>query len=968
MRVLLLEFDLYKSVGGGQTVYRRLVETNPGIDFTYFIRQEEPDAARPKNAQAVPFHPRKFFYDPNATFATLEYPHWMWHQYFSAYELAQAVSGEQFDVVEFADYHQFGAFLRPTFEAAGVRFQKIVQSMHGSCSTTHRMDWGMEQSTDVVASTMEQWQFRTSDIRYAISRDYQEEWNRLLPLPVHYLDPRTFLELPKPHPTWNTSGLPRIVFIGRPEKRKGPDIFLKLLQQIPRHLYQEAAIIGPSYGLAIGVPSDQKLREEIRASGLDVKLLPAKSPAELRELFADRTIVALPSRYDTLNLLALESLFSGCPTLIGSGAGACRYLQDIAPEVPYVRVDTERPDTALPELRSLLTDYDSYRARLLRGLGAPQRPVESQSLLQIYQAPSTPDETLRPTIERYHHILAEYAELGANPRRFRMRMAGFRMSEIAKHHHRRTTDASQQFLSDVYQLFHGHPENSEQDLISKIDSYWRIADASKIDRVRVWNELARLEQMRGNRVLTTTYKLRTLRLLGSDRLNDISDVVRALEQHDFTLEARAAHALYGAADSTKEVERYIDATANRHREVREGTFEFVDDRRHPAIPKVTVIVSLYNAAKKLPRFFQEIGRQTLLTSNELEFVFVDSGSPTNEYEVFRELMRTQRLPVLYARTVSRETIQTAWNRGILLARAPYLAFLGVDETVTPDCYSILARALDSDSSVDWVTGNSIITEVDLEGRHLRDVMTYDRTAYEQDLVYLETCYLSWVGALYRKSIHSRFGYYDGTFRAAGDTEFKSRIMPYIRSKALPATLGTFWNYPDERTTASPLAEIEDLRAWYLHRTPAGAHYAHRDKSVEQVERLVEHCLGYRKSYVVPGGHVSTDIDYAICLLRHLERRPERSRLLELLPGLEELQRSYQQLEYVTPFAPFAADRQLGLTQHTCARVRQQHRTLLGGKDPAYAIFNDNRYEQHQWPWRVEATPFRNKKEERYLWL
>ena len=40
-------------------------------------------------------------------------------------------------------------------------------------------------------------------------------------------------------------------------------------------------------------------------------------------------------------------------------------------------------------------------------------------------------------------------------------------------------------------------------------------------------------------------------------------------------------------------------------------------------------------------------------------------------------------------------------------------------------------------------------------------------------------------------------------------------------RGIPQTLGVFLNYPEERTTASPKAEIEDLRAWYLHRTVAG---------------------------------------------------------------------------------------------------------------------------------------------------
>lgn len=969
MRVLLLEFDLYKTVGGGQTVYRRLIETNPQIEFTYFAKDEALDARRPRNARAVAFQPRQFFYDPNVSFATLEYPNWMWHQYFSSYELAQSVAGEAFDIIEFADYHQFGAFIRQTFEAAGVKFQKVVQSMHGSCSTTHQMDWGMEHSTDVVAHTMEQWQFRAADIRYAISRDYREEWQHISSLPIHYLDPRAFLDFPKPHQQWEMSGLPQLVFIGRPEKRKGPDIFLELVRALPRHLYSRAAMIGPSYNMAMGVHSDQLLRDEIRASGVPVELLPPMSPAELQQLFAQRTVVLLPSRYDTLNLLAVESLFSGCPTLIGDGAGACRYLDDIAPQVPYEKIQTSSPHSVRPALQQILENYDGYRTAILQGLNAGQAPIDPQRLPQIYDAAPAPDPLLRPMLERYHEILAEYAELGANPRRFRMRVTGLRLSGIARNHYRRTTDASQQFLSDVYQLFHTHPERSEREITQKLGSYWQLADATKVDRVRIWNELGRLEHLRGDRVLSTTYRLRSMRLVGHDRWNDTPEVVRALEQNNYPIEARAALAMYGSGiDNRRESSRFIESTAHRHRDFETCRFVEMEDHRQPQTPRVSVIVSLYNAAAKLPRFLFAISEQTLLREHALEFIFVDSNSPGDEGRVLREFIAKLRLPALYVRTERRETIQTAWNRGIKLARAPYVAFLGVDETVAPHCYATLADELDRDPQLDWVTGNSVVTEVDSNGNHVRDLMTYDRSPYEQDLVYLETCFLSWVGALYRKSIHARFGFYDGTFRAAGDTEFKSRVMPYIRSKALPVLLGTFWNYPDERTTAGPLAELEDLRAWYLHRTAAGADYAHRDKPIDEVERLLRHCLGYRKSYIPRSGHMSTDIDYAVALLRHLETRPEPSRMLPILPGLLDLQASYRALEYVSPFAPFAADRQLGITQRTCKRVRDLVRTQLGGLEPAFNIFNDNRYEQHQWPWRFEKTEFGNKRGERYVWL
>lgn len=44
MRVLLVATDLYRTVGGGQTVYRKLISANPEIEFVY-LRNAEPSAA-----------------------------------------------------------------------------------------------------------------------------------------------------------------------------------------------------------------------------------------------------------------------------------------------------------------------------------------------------------------------------------------------------------------------------------------------------------------------------------------------------------------------------------------------------------------------------------------------------------------------------------------------------------------------------------------------------------------------------------------------------------------------------------------------------------------------------------------------------------------------------------------------------------------------------------------------------------
>ena len=250
--------------------------------------------------------------------------------------------------------------------------------------------------------------------------------------------------------------------------------------------------------------------------------------------------------------------------------------------------------------------------------------------------------------------------------------------------------------------------------------------------------------------------------------------------------------------------------------------------------------------------------------------------------------------------------------------------------------------------------DSLVTNVDRDGVYDSDIMPYDRSGYCQDLVYLETCYLSWVGGLYRRSIHERFGYYDETFRAAGDTEFKNRILPHIRSAYVPKMLGVFNNYPEARTTQHPRAEIEDLRAWYLWRTPGGLRYAFDHRPVDEVAALLRKSLNYRKSFC---GHLSSDFDIANALAAYLAGRPDApSWAVEARRETAEALRLIRSVELL-PANLLPGPRGIGIMAWVTNRVREtrklgvRHQRLFNlPNKPVYEVFNDNRHEQHWWSW------------------
>ncbi|MBM3883076.1 MAG: glycosyltransferase, partial [Verrucomicrobia bacterium] len=782
-----------------------------------------------------------------------------------------------------------------------------------------------------------------------------------------------FLQLPHPHPASANPAPPSLNFIGRTERRKGPDIFVDLVSWLPRSAYSAANIIGPDDRAG----SNQFLQAMIRNRNVDIRLLGSWNPAQLASLFASRAITLLPSRYDTLNLLVLESLFSGCPVIVGDGAGVIRFLRDELPHLPILALDVTHPRASLGPIRHLLENYDAARENLLRALERGLPKPTGANLAEIYASAPSPD--LRLTAHHDHtyaQLLRLHQDPGppsvllpkhapparqVTPRDTELLQEADRLATAAAHDAPpKVLDAARRArkLWELYPSILFHAESTEEEIVQKLSTLWEGARISPADRLRWWREIARLERIRSNDLLAATYALRSLRLLGQDRFFELPFILETLATHGYTHEAEAARALFGPSrERDRRAAALLAEARTRHRHNPNRPFDFIDDRRHSPAPRVSIVVSLYDAASKLPHFLNLLRDQTMLAHGAAELVLVETGSPSDDYRVFQQWLQLQPWEVVYARTHSRETIQSAWNRGIALARAPYLAFLGVDETLLHHALETLAQELDQDPNLDWVISNSLVTEVNSHGAWVRDVMLYNRADYHQDLAYLETCYLSWVGGLYRRSIHDRFGYYDPTFHAAGDTEFKNRVLPFIRSKAIPGTLGYFLNYPDARTTQSPRAELEDLRAWYLHRSPAGIAYAFDQRSLTHAEALFARALSYRKSYLQ---HTSTDLEYAAALAAYVLARQPDSRLARFLPGVQRLRQAYQALELTPSLSQHVLSTQILKTWRSARDLAREH-TALGhpGGPPAYEVFNDNRYEQHTEVWKSELRAFPN---------
>lgn len=1010
LRILVLDFDLFRNVGGGQSVYQRLIALRPRDTFYYLRRREAADAIRPANATAIPL---AGFYHAGRS----QLPSTTAH-FFGVYitcrniaaSLRAALGPVDFDVVDTPDYNHLGLFIRPALQAEGMRVGTVALALHGTLSMALGASWPSGQDDGKALAELrlrEHLQFRAVDTRYAISPSYAAQWRRYVDLPVQELDPLAIVGGFAPVLPPLSDAPPDLAFIGRREKWKGPDLFLDLAWCLDPSSYHRLLMVGPDGPNRLGHGSSDILAGMARLRGLSPEISGGWPRAAIDQLFQSRTLVLLPSRHDTFNLTALEAISRGCPVVVSRKTGVAHWLERYMPQLGWLIADPgcSRAAAALTEV--VLRDYDSSRGRLVDTVTRCRLSADPKGPQAIYHRSAKLDiEARQTTIDLAAHFALQVGVRASSRLRRRARPSlalAARAGRCALRHLprpvRRGADALGWHVAALWRLrrqgrLHwdakealkaallraagfsprsvlqvvgvrdtrelrrriiGDSGRRAQDVMASIAYLSGNVPSHLAGRVRLMRELARLERRAGRDLVAAIYSLRLMRWLGQDAYGDLPFVCHTLTQRGFVQEAETATAMYGAgADSFDRCLDLMQDAFARNRRKPDLPLAALDDRRGGAAPRVAVVASLYNAADKLPTLLTMLQQQSLAARRELEVVLVDSNSPADEHGAFAAFAVQHDLPIVYARSAARETIQAAWNRGIKLSRAPYLAFLGADEGLHPDALRQLAAALDADSAADWAIADSLVTRVDRHGVFDADVMPYDRRGYRQDLVYLETCYLSWVGGLYRRSIHDRFGWYDESFAAAGDTEFKCRILPYIRSVYVPRMLGVFNNYPEARTTQHPRAEIEDLRAWYLWRSAAGMHYAFARRPAADAAQLLQDSLNYRKSFC---RHLSTDFDLADALTEYLASRPDAPSWVRLArpqtTAALALLREIELVPATTRVGPHGILRSLWLYRRLRAaqRMAAAHRLAFNlATTPHYEIFNDNRYEQHWYSW------------------
>ncbi len=214
------------------------------------------------------------------------------------------------------------------------------------------------------------------------------------------------------------------------------------------------------------------------------------------------------------------------------------------------------------------------------------------------------------------------------------------------------------------------------------------------------------------------------------------------------------------------------------------------DEHACARPRVSALVSTYNAEGFIGGCLEDLVAQTLFSRGELEVIVIDSASPTDEQHIVQKFMDRHPGRIRYLRTERREGVYMAWNRAARAARGEFLTNANTDDRHRVDALETLAEALDRNPEIGLVYGRSLVTREAGASFAAADIVgRFVWPPFEREQL-LHGCFIG-PHPMWRKRVHQTVGWFDQRFRVAGDFEFWLRIAERFGVQLVAEDLGLY---------------------------------------------------------------------------------------------------------------------------------------------------------------------------------
>ncbi|TYC62723.1 glycosyltransferase [Marinobacter sp. BW6] len=198
-------------------------------------------------------------------------------------------------------------------------------------------------------------------------------------------------------------------------------------------------------------------------------------------------------------------------------------------------------------------------------------------------------------------------------------------------------------------------------------------------------------------------------------------------------------------------------------------------------PLISVIIPAFNRASYIGEALASVFNQDYPNT---EVLVVDDGSSDGTYEILKEHHDLGAIKLLTHPGRANRGQSAALNLGLREAKGDLVAILDSDDMFAQGKLQHQARFLKSNPDVGMVYGQG--HAVDASGAFLFEVPANGHTETGDPNFLLLDCYMALPGgALIRKSVLEKVGFFEEAFRAGQDHDMALRIMEATKTVYLP---------------------------------------------------------------------------------------------------------------------------------------------------------------------------------------
>jgi glycosyltransferase involved in cell wall biosynthesis len=187
-------------------------------------------------------------------------------------------------------------------------------------------------------------------------------------------------------------------------------------------------------------------------------------------------------------------------------------------------------------------------------------------------------------------------------------------------------------------------------------------------------------------------------------------------------------------------------------------------------PLVTVITAVFNGRQHLAQCIESVMGQGY---PNLEHVIIDGGSSDGTLDV----LRTYEDRIAFWQSEPDTGVYDAWNKGLLLAKGEWIAFLGADDAYLPNAVAAYMDLARNNADADYLSSQ-------IEWLHPSGQSRTMGGPWRWPLFRRRMC-SAHVGSMHSKRLFDLYGRFDPSYRITGDYEFLLRSRAALRAAFLP---------------------------------------------------------------------------------------------------------------------------------------------------------------------------------------